>query len=82
MLSRMSRQGTPSVDELAAGAEPPAFFPYLGMTVERVDDEEAVVRMDTPPALMSPYGPVHGGAIAALIDTAIGVAVGRRLGEG
>jgi uncharacterized protein (TIGR00369 family) len=78
----MSRQGIPSAKQLAAGAEPPAFFPYLGMTVERVGEDEAVVRMDTPDGLMSPYGPVHGGAIAALVDTAIGVVIGGRLGEG
>jgi uncharacterized protein (TIGR00369 family) len=80
MPARMRPKGTPTVDELAAGANPPAFFPYPGMTVERVDDEHAVVRMDTPSGLMSPDGPVHGD-IAALTDTAIAVAAGRHLAD-
>jgi uncharacterized protein (TIGR00369 family) len=36
--------------------------------------------MDVPDALMSPFGTVHGGVIAALFDTALAVAVARRLG--
>ena len=71
----MSADEVPTVEELAAGGELPAFFDYLGMSVVRATPEEAVVRMQVPKELLSPFGPVHGGAIAALIDTAIGIAV-------
>jgi len=78
----MTTRNAPTVDQLAAGAGLPDFFHYLGMSVERATPEEAVVRMQVPKGLLSPYGPVHGGAIAALIDTAIGVAVACRLTHG
>ncbi len=55
--------------------ELPAFFGYLGMSVVSISPEEVVMRMDVPPALFSPFGMVHGGAIAVLIDTALGAVV-------
>lgn len=78
----MSAQDVPTVEVLAAGGELPAFFDYLGMSVVRATAEEAVVRMQVPKELLSPFGPVHGGAIAALIDTAIGIAVACRMAHG
>ena len=57
----------------------PGFMELLGLTIERADAEEARVRMDVPAALMSPFGAVHGGFIAALLDTSLGVALHRRL---
>jgi len=57
----------------------PAFMQALGIAVERGDADEAVVRMDVPDALMSPFGQVLGGMVVALCDTALGVAVARRL---
>ena len=39
----------------------------------------AVLRMDVPEALLSPFGTVHGGVIATLFDTGLAVAVARRL---
>ena len=59
----------------AEAAELPAFFAYLGMSVLAVGREEAAVRMTVPAGLYSPFGRVHGGAIAALIDTALGIVV-------
>lgn len=70
------------MEALAAGAELPEFFHYLGMSIVRASAEEAVVRMQVPKGLLSPFGPVHGGAIAALIDTAIGAAVACRIPPG
>jgi uncharacterized protein (TIGR00369 family) len=35
--------------------------------------------MDVPEALVSPFGTVHGGSIATLCDTALAVAIARRL---
>ena len=57
----------------------PGFMELLGLTIERADAEEACVRMDVPDALMSPFGAVHGGFIAALLDTSFGIALHRRL---
>ena len=57
----------------------PRFMEVLGLTVERADAEEVRVRMDVPDALMSPFGAVHGGFVAALLDTTFGVALHRRL---
>src|SRR6266571_5130282 len=51
----------------------------IGLTIEHADAEGAVVRMDVPDALMSPFGAVHGGFIAALLDTGFGIALHRRL---
>jgi uncharacterized protein (TIGR00369 family) len=57
----------------------PPFMELLGLHIERADEQEAVLRMDVPDALMSPFGAVHGGAIAALFDTGLAVALARRL---
>ena len=53
----------------------PSFMEVLGLSIERADAEEVVVRMDVPDALMSPFGAVHGGFIAALLDTSFGIAL-------
>jgi len=60
--------------------ERPGFMDVLGLHVEQMEDGEAVVRMEVPDALMSPFGAVHGGVIAALFDTGLAIAVARRLG--
>jgi uncharacterized protein (TIGR00369 family) len=60
-------------------AELPGFWGVFGMTIERADAEEAVLRMDVPEALMSPFGQVLGGVVAALFDTGLAVAVARRI---
>jgi len=57
----------------------PAFMEVLGISIEHADTVEAVVRMDVPEPLMTPFGSVHGGFIAALFDTALAIAVHRRL---
>ena len=59
--------------------EPPAFMRVLGIAIEHADEEEAVLRMDVPETLVTPFGTVHGGVIAALFDTALAVAIARRL---
>jgi len=59
--------------------ERPCFMEMLGLHIEHADADEAVVRMDVPEPLMSPFGTVHGGAIATLCDTALAVAIARRL---
>ena len=59
--------------------ELPGFWRVFGMAIERADAEEAVLRMDVPEALMSPFGQVLGGVVAALFDTGLAVAVARRI---
>ena len=54
----------------------------LGLAVEHADEHEAVLRMDVPDALMSPFGAVLGGMVAALFDTGLAIAVARRVGAG
>ena len=56
------------------------FWALLGFAIESGDADGAVLRMDVPPALMRPFGTVHGGIIATLFDTGLAVAVARRLG--
>lgn len=52
-------------------------FPqYLGFEVEELRQDYARLRLPYRPALEQPAGPVHGGAIASLIDTVVVPAVG------
>src|SRR4029453_3316798 len=60
----------------------PSFMDVLGFHLEHADEREAVLRMDVPAALMSPFGQVLGGMIAALLDTGRAVAIARHLGGG
>jgi uncharacterized protein (TIGR00369 family) len=57
----------------------PGFWELLGFAIERADEREAILRMDVPEALLSPFGTVHGGVLATLFDTGLAVAVARRL---
>jgi len=57
----------------------PGFWNLLGFTIECADEAEAVLRMDVPETLLSPFGTVHGGVIATLFDTGLAVAIARRL---
>ncbi len=57
----------------------PAFMDALGFEIERSEKDGIVLRMAVPDDLMSPFGQVHGGAIAALFDTGLAVAVHRHL---
>ncbi|HEV7735318.1 MAG TPA: PaaI family thioesterase [Candidatus Binatia bacterium] len=59
--------------------QPPGFWTLFGFEVEPADDDGVVVRMTAPDFLMSPFGAVHGGAIAFMFDTGLAVAVARRL---
>jgi acyl-CoA thioesterase len=57
----------------------PAFFHFLGISIVELSPEQTVLRMDVPREFRSPYDRVHGGAIAALIDTASGTIVALNL---
>lgn len=58
----------------------PGFWTLLGMAVEAAADDGVVVTMTAPDDFLSPFGTVHGGLIATFFDTALAVAVARRLG--
>ena len=49
----------------------------LGIEVVRSDDDGAVVEMVADERHLNGHGTVHGGAIATLVDTAMGMAVHR-----
>lgn len=49
---------------------------FLGFQVEEIREDYARLRLPYRPELEQPAGPVHGGAIAALIDTAVVPAIG------
>lgn len=51
------------------------YYRLLGMRVEAMENGFALVVMPIRDSLMQMYGSVHGGAIASLADTAIGVAL-------
>jgi len=57
----------------------PDFWRALGLTIVSTGDDEAVVEMTAPDWAMSPFGAVHGGAISMFCDTALAVAIARRL---
>jgi uncharacterized protein (TIGR00369 family) len=60
----------------------PDFMRALGLSIESTDEDGAIMRMDVPADLMSPFGAVHGGVVATLLDTALAVAIHRRLEPG
>jgi uncharacterized protein (TIGR00369 family) len=64
---------------LRENRELPPFFSALGMTVEEIGRERVVVRMDVPEAFYTPYGAIHGGVLAALMDTVGGMVVATHL---
>jgi len=67
------------VERLRENRELPAFFPALGMTVQEIGSERVVVRMQVPDAFYTPYGAIHGGIVAALMDTVGGMVVATHL---
>jgi uncharacterized protein (TIGR00369 family) len=66
-------------DRLENGRELPAFFGALGLVVEEIGEDRVVVRMDVLEHFRSPYGAVHGGIVAALMDTVGGMVVAMKL---
>lgn len=53
----------------------PPFNTYLGVTIDRMADGEAVAHLDVAPHHLNNRGVAHGGVVSALLDTALGAAV-------
>lgn len=53
----------------------PPFTKYLGIEVTRMESGSAEAHLDLGPHHLNSRGVVHGGVLAALLDTAIGAAV-------
>lgn len=73
----------PKIDDrkerLQEARELPAFFAALGFSIEEISEERVVVRMDAPESFYTPYGAIHGGIVAALMDTVGGIVVAMKL---
>jgi uncharacterized protein (TIGR00369 family) len=53
----------------------PEFWRVLGLVVVERAPEATIVDVDVPDWMMSPFGAVHGGALAMVFDTVLAVAV-------
>lgn len=69
-------------DPHAEGPTPGPFSALLGFRYIGADETEAVVEADPGPEHCNGGGIVHGGFLAALLDTATGWAVHARLADG
>jgi uncharacterized protein (TIGR00369 family) len=54
---------------------PHDFRELVGLEVAEAGDGQAVATLDATEAHLNPHGTVHGGAIATLVDVAMGGAV-------
>ena len=63
-------------DDAAGG-----FAARLGARTETAEDGRATVRFDVTDEHLNPAGTVHGGVLATLVDTAMGLAVRSTTGD-
>lgn len=57
------------------------FLGLIGLA-PRVEDGARVYEIEVSPALMNPYGVLHGGVVYSLADTSMGGALAPELAEG
>ncbi len=57
------------------------FVELLGLRFDEVSGDRVVISWDVTPALQQPYGIVHGGVHASVIETAASVAAATWLGD-
>lgn len=60
--------------------EPPMAV-LVGFHIRSVEDGRVVMSLEPDQSLCNPMGTVHGGAVATMLDTAMGCAVQTRLGS-
>jgi acyl-CoA thioesterase len=57
----------------------PDFWRAMGLVIVSSSDDDVVLDMTCPDWAMTPFGTVHGGAISMFCDTALAVAIARRV---
>jgi 1,4-dihydroxy-2-naphthoyl-CoA hydrolase len=57
------------------------FVELLGLRFDEVTPDRVVISWDVTPALHQPYGIVHGGVYASVVETAASIAAAAWLGE-
>jgi uncharacterized protein (TIGR00369 family) len=70
------------LDDLKERVRRSAFHQWAGLELVSVGDGESELAMDLRPQHFNPQGIVHGGVVAALADSAIGLALRSRLRPG
>ncbi len=70
------------LQDLRARVDASPFHQWVGLELRSVGNGEAELVMDLRPQHFNPQGIVHGGILAALADTAIGLALRSRLRPG
>ena len=69
------------VQELMHVVNTSAYPTHMSMRIAAIDLDCAEIRLETGPQHLQPYGIVHGGVVATLIDTATFWAVFMRIPE-
>ena len=72
----MTEQST-AAPSLTAGG----FVELLGLRFDEVTPDRVAISWDVTPALHQPYGIVHGGVYASVVETAASIAAAAWLGE-
>jgi uncharacterized protein (TIGR00369 family) len=57
------------------------FLDLLGLSFEKVEPDQVVIVWDVTPALHQPYGIVHGGVYASVVETAASIGAAVWLGD-
>jgi uncharacterized protein (TIGR00369 family) len=83
MADEASTPGRRYIEAVISGAAPlPAYLALLGMRVTAVGDGTTTYEMPVTESLYNPNDVAHGGALASLLDSAMGFAVVTTLGTG
>lgn len=64
-----------SISERLRQVELGAYWQLLGMQIDSAGEGVATLSLDLKAEHLQAYGVVHGGALASLVDSAIGIAV-------
>ena len=81
VFETLMTEGTPLPFELPAWIACAPFEEYLGMRIEEAADGKAILSMPFKVKLAQGKGLMHGGAVTALADTAVAMAIKSLLPE-